>query len=379
MIEPNVSTEASNIHLKFSNPILLEKSESSSSPTSSSDSDIILLPEIKGCPSPFVSLEHVNINVNKWNSKLQNFYINGLGFVKDERADIILNQSQSAGSKTEKGLVWVNIGLQQLHLTDDNSNQAQVINGKINLVYPDIQELCERLLANDIEFIQNDYSHIITKCPFGNTFQITQQDLLSSQSRNRRRAHWLGPSSLILQGDESIALPGGNGESSLGLGIQSIEYDVPLNTVEGISKFYEKYFGVLCSINHNNNGDSDDNHGKKCSVPIGFHQNLIFSEKAGASSHYVGEHICIYINDFVRGFERLQKDGLVYENQRFPQFQYKNIRDILKHNEYRFKDIVDENGNLLFELEHEIRSCDHRSFCANKAAAKFMQKHRNIQ
>lgn len=377
MTQPIMSADSSNIHFQFSNPIVVSGFGSKSS----ASSDVIMLPEIKDCPSPAVSLEHVNINVNEWNAKLQNFYINGLGFVKDERADVILHQSQSAGSKTEKGLVWINIGLQQLHLTDDNSNQAQVINGKINLIYPNIQELCQRLKENNIDFIQKDHTHIITKCPFGNRFQITQQDLLSGESGNKRRTHWFGPSPLILQGDASIALPGKDGKSSLGLGIQSIEYDVPINTVESISKFYEKYFGILCSINQNssyNNHDykSSDDHFKQCSVPVGFHQNLIFSEKSGAPNRYVGEHICIYINDFVFAYENLQKDNLIYENERFPQFQYKNVRDILKFNEFRFKDIVDEKGNLLFELEHEIRSCAHPSFCGSKAAAKFMQQHR---
>ena len=59
-----------------------------------------------------ISLEHLNANVPTWNSELEVFWMKGLGFASDSRAEEVCSRVKAHGGSLE-GLVWANAGLQQ--------------------------------------------------------------------------------------------------------------------------------------------------------------------------------------------------------------------------------------------------------------------------
>lgn len=59
-----------------------------------------------------ISLEHLNVNVPAWNSELEIFWMKGLGFAADSRAEEVCNRVKAHGGSLQ-GLVWANAGLQQ--------------------------------------------------------------------------------------------------------------------------------------------------------------------------------------------------------------------------------------------------------------------------
>ena len=65
-----------------------------------------------------------------------------------------------------------------------------------------------------------------------------------------------------------------------------------------------------------------------------------------AQPDYDGHHIAIYIADFVGPYKKLMERGLIStESDAY---------------EWRFIDIVDiETGEVLFKIEHEVRSATH--------------------
>ena len=115
---------------------------------------------------------------------------------------------------------------------------------------------------------------------------------------------------------------------------------------------------------------------------------------------YDGHHIALYVDGaaFVRGYGALKARGLVFENRRFLQFtcraasslppnflgraalaseavashrhglarRYGPLADAMKHDEFRVKDIAGNDNQIVYELEHEIRTLNHPGFVAKR-------------
>jgi hypothetical protein len=81
-------------------------------------------------------------------------------------------------------------------------------------------------------------------------------------------------------------------------------------------------------------------------VRAGRDQYLFFRETSEPSRSYDGDHIQIYIADFSGPYQRL--------------IERKRITRETDSHEWRFRDIVDpRTNNVLFTLEHEVRSLKH--------------------
>ena len=118
------------------------------------------------------------------------------------------------------------------------------------------------------------------------------------------------------------------------------------------SQFYEEIIGA----------QSLDLGDETCTVGMGYHQSLRFQESS-SSQDYDGHHIAIYVNGFVDMYHRLSQRSLIYMNPRFPQFNYSTEEQAVHHNEFRFLDIIDvDTGEVVYQLEHEIRSLAHPGF-----------------
>ena len=126
------------------------------------------------------------------------------------------------------------------------------------------------------------------------------------------------------------------------LGIPYAEMLVALGTSEGIARFYERVIATPSTI-------KDDREGKRVEVSMGFDQRLIYRESDQMIGAYDGHHIAIHIADFSSPHDYLVAHDLVTQES--------------DEHQYRFQAIVDpDSGEILAELEHEVRSLKHPMF-----------------
>ncbi len=204
--------------------------------------------------------------------------------------------------------MWINVGEQQFHLP---KRDAQKFRGHIGVVVPDLDDLKRRLDFIDRPMQGTEFSreekndHIALTCPWGNDI----------------RAY--GP---------------GFGTT---LGIPFAVLDVPTGTAEGITRFYNQVLDTPARTTVN---------GSKCAeVTMGGNQRLIFKETTDDIPAYDGHHIAIYVSNFSSPHAALNERGLISEES--------------DQHQYRFQNIIDpDTGDLLTEIEHEVRSLRHPMF-----------------
>ena len=122
------------------------------------------------------------------------------------------------------------------------------------------------------------------------------------------------------------------------LGMPYVEFNTPPGSTKGIAKFYSSVIGCPTSI------ESD-----LVRVAMGHNQELIYRETDQPLPEYDGHHIAIYVSNFSGPHQWLAERDLISEES--DQFQY------------RFQKIVDpDSGELLYEIEHEVRSLSHQMY-----------------
>ena len=223
------------------------------------------------------------------------FYIVALGGTRDPYMMVGLDN------------MWINFGRHQLHMPSRDP-QPQRLRGTMGFVVPDLAALNARLarvaprLAGTRFSWRDCGTHVEATCPWG----------------NRVRCH--APSAEF-------------GETELALAY--VEFDVPNGAAAGIARFYAEIMGAPAEAR---NGSAR--------VAVGRGQALVFTETPEDIAPYDGHHIQIYIADFSGPYDRLRSRGLI-------------TRETDAH-EWRFQKIVDpQSGELLFEVEHEVRSLRH--------------------
>lgn len=252
-----------------------------------------------------VSLDHLNLTITDQQTATL-FYVVGLGFTRDPYLTVGLEN------------MWLNLGRQQFHLP--TRPEAQTVRGRIGLVVPSLDGLEERLrtVAPGLAGTAFAYSRgsqgsrgddeIDVTGPWGNRFRCS------------------GPSEAF--GGTLMGLP-------------YVEFDVAPGTAAGIARFYETVLGASTSL--------DANGGSAASVQVGRGQSLVFRETDEPLAAYDGHHLAVYLADFSSPHAALDGRGLVTEES--------------NEHQYRFTDIVDlESGEVLYQLEHEVRSMYHPMF-----------------
>ncbi len=259
-----------------------------------------------------LAMEHLNVTVPD-QSLATFFYVNGLGFTRDPYIDF--------GPFN----VWINVGREQFHLP---TNNPQVLRGRVGVVVPDLDDLSNRLGQVSRRLSGTDFKYKTRKqwvdvtCPWGN--QI--------------RCH--APAAF----------------NGLRLGMPYIEFDVPAKTARGIARFYQQVLGAP--------GSATGKAGEAiCEVQAGPYQVLRFKESKKDLPAYDGHHIAIYTVNFSDAHRFLKKQRLISEES--------------DDHQYRFQQIVDpDNGDALFEIEHEVRSLHHpmynRHLVNRNPAQRFM-------
>jgi hypothetical protein len=244
-----------------------------------------------------VQLEHLNLTVPDQQTAIL-FYLVGLGFTRDPYVIVGLEN------------MWVNIGLNQIHLP---VRGAQVLRGHTGLIVPNLDALVDRLTAVKDRLSQTRFAferqngHVQVTCPWGNTFRCYAPD----EKRFGRRI----------------------------LGMPYIALDVQKGAAEKIARFYRKVMSIPAEFEKTSKGAS-------AKVLVGKGQHLYFNEIDGELPAYDGHHIQLYVVNFSGPHRQLRDRGLVFEES--DQYQY------------RFKQLVDpDSGEPVYELEHEIRSVTH--------------------
>ncbi len=243
-----------------------------------------------------VSLEHINVQVPDQSLAIL-FYVVGLGFTRDPYLTVGL------------GNMWINVGEQQFHLP---TRKAQVIDGHIGVVVPDLDALESRLqgiadgLKGSCFSFERNSDHIAAICPWGNRYRCYE--------------------SMPAFGD-------------MILGIPYVEFSVRPGTIASILGFYHAAFGAPGAV-------GSDGAGSFGRVAIGRSQCLIFRETEKPIAPYDGHHIAVYVANFSGPYEYLKNRGLISED--------------VRNHQFRFKDIVDpQNDKSILLLEHEVRSLRH--------------------
>ncbi len=205
--------------------------------------------------------------------------------------------------------MWVNAGDQQFHLP---RNTAQRLRGHVGVVLPNLDDLEKRLKFVSKPLAQTDFAwqrhadHVEVTCPWGNCIRAFQ------------------PASF----------------PNMDLGMPYIELQVPAGTAPGIQRFYEQILGCPACY---------EAEAARVSVQMGHNQALIFAETNEELPAYDGHHIAVYVADFSGPHARLHERGLITEES--------------DRTQYRFQAIFDPNdGQLLTELEHEVRSLSHAMY-----------------
>jgi hypothetical protein len=246
-----------------------------------------------------ILLEHINVQVPA-QTVASLFYITGLGLTRDPYLNVGLQN------------MWINVGEQQFHLP---TRPAQVIDGVIGLVMPEIETLRERLISLEEPLKDTKFSwssageQLEVRGPWGNRF----------------RCHRAGG----LFGD-------------MDLGIAYVEFRVPQGTVVPIARFYETVFEAPATVRSVSNGSLTE-------VKVGRNQSLRFREVQGGVAPYEGYHVAVYVAKLSPAFNFLKSRNLISED--------------VENHQFRFKELIDPNsGATIYYLEHEVRSLYHPMF-----------------
>lgn len=243
-----------------------------------------------------MALEHVNTRIPDQRLATA-FYVVGLGLTRDPYLMPGLEN------------MWINVGRSQFHLP---TGGPDVLRGHVGLVLPERDALLERLVSvkgyldgTKYSFDEHDrYVEVVS--PWGNRFRCFEPDPT------------FGP---------------------ISLGMPYVEFDVPIGTAAGIARFYREILGARAEV-----GEEEGGAVAHCSV--GKRQRLVYRETDRELPPYDGHHLQVYLADFSGPHRELDARGLVFEES--DQWQY------------RFKDLVDlDSGEVLFTIEHEIRSMTH--------------------
>eukprot|EP00438_Fugacium_kawagutii_P020199 Skav207616 [mRNA] locus=scaffold1878:131781:134954:+ [translate_table: standard] len=339
------------------------------------DLKLKLPPERGTTNTTLLSLEHLNVNVPAWNSELEIFWMKGLGFALDSRADEVCSRVQAKGGSL-KGLVWANAGLQQIHMPigEPPPMESQTIPGFVGLAYSDIvgdRGLRSNLKALSIDFSLVSSQETVSMKDIGPpAMKVTSPTGVNFMIHGIRTPGWVTPNGWMSTKDleaQKVSLP--SQSPSVCLGIPYMRFMCPHGTAAAIARFYDDIFCTKAELKKAFNAE-------ECWVPVGASQWIIYREASvGDEIPYDGYHIAIYINNFVDTYRNLadaiyvaaKERQLVWNNPRFPNTTYDTEDLAVFHTEFRILKLVDpKTGSLICELEHEIRAASHPQFCAKQ-------------
>ena len=291
-------------------------------------------------------LDHLNINHQKGRHDwLKSFYVDFLRCALDPRKI----ENVQSGKKT----IWANVGAQQFHLPEGKSD-AQVLDGVVTLVFPDLSLFAERYhdvlqnLEGSLFDMKETESGLIVVDPWGSKFQLVQGEPVERDSRGSQP-----------------------GDVSEGLGMRDLTIHTPPHSnLPGIGRFYEQVLGSVVCVSNND----------FIQIQVGPRQTLTFRNNPSTTveshvdlrkeeveglpddapeylSNY-GPHVSMYVADLPSVYKQAKGLGLAYVNPRFKRRAY-TMDQAIDDCMFRCLDIVDPENvadGPILKLEHEVRS-----------------------
>lgn len=338
--------------------------------------------------SSLVLLEHINLNVPSHEYILP-FYYHILGCGMDPRKA----ENLQPGSK--KKTLWANCGASQVHLP--YGDIAQRIPGEIGLWIREQawDQFCLRV-QSDMSSAKpciRSYERGIMTTQWKNEsndnasrefLKLTDQYFnvyvcrpLYSEMFEKEYQHSglpiLHRQPIISKTDTerwgSVAEAYGR-ENTECMGIAYVEFTCPKRTAHRIANFYKTVLEAPVMVEEEHDAEGI------CSLvaKIGFgkrlfdgnySQYLIFRESDIDIGPYDGHHVALYVSDFDRIFRNVEAAGMVWVNPRFDD-KATDMESARRFQQFRFKDITSEDGKIVFELEHEVRSLQHNAWPGEK-------------
>jgi len=320
-------------------------------------------------------LEHVNINVPNHRYILP-FYLDLLGCGLDPRRA----QNVVKGSKT----VWANCGASQFHLPYDEV--PQVVPGHMGLRYDSLEGLKDRIRLEDTKedkcfqeyaiLIEDGKEVVRIVDQYGNVFYCRSSD--GSEQRESMRQPIISKDEVDTYGEEVASHYGRDASECRGL--DYVEFDCPIGSAPKIAAFYESVLGASTHVaTESSSTNKDEAPSVVARVAFGkvvvendddssflTQQELVFRETQRPIPPYDGHHVAMYVGhsqaDFEKAFSSAHETGIVWVNPRFSD-KTTDLDSAREYRQFRFKDIVDPStGQVIFQLEHEMRSVQHTAW-----------------
>lgn len=293
--------------------------------------------------SGLLLIEHLNLNVLSTEVALS-FY-EALGCCRDASRPMTKTLHCNCGALTQ---FHTPSPKQEVFIAGSG---AQRWRGEIELLYKDMEQL--QAATKRVQALLSLEEFKGSKLSVPQVTDHSQGQAVTGPYGNRFVLRIAEPARLLALGPASGLRKGSENCSIVGLG--AITLEVPVNAAEAGAQFYSEVLGFRKE--HLADGRWAVIGGPNLS------QQLILSESATATEEELGEHMAIYISDFDNSFRRLQSRGLIWVNPRFEHLDNATtVDEAVQQNCFRFKDIVDTStGRILFRLEHEVRSTQHKS------------------
>jgi uncharacterized glyoxalase superfamily protein PhnB len=222
------------------------------------------------------------------------------------------------------GTVWANVGAHQFHLPEGRPT-AQVLDGIVTLVYPNLQKLVERYDDNSIRSALE-----------GSRFRVKEQNDDDAGGYLEVTDPW-GTKFHLVEGADGYDNRGcqPSGDEAEGYSMKDLTIHVPPNAnLDGIGRFYEQVLGSkVVKLTKD-----------AVQIEMGPYQTLTFIPKEGTKvdSHvdlrdereqgpnqdrpaYYGNygiHISLYVADLPSTYQRAANLGVAYVNTRFSRRAY---------------------------------------------------------
>ena len=289
-------------------------------------------------------LEHVNIVVGDRDLAVA-FYFDTLGCTLD------------ANGRD------ANVGQQQFHINTSAAGDElpQVVGGCIGLAMPNLDGLrarCDAATSGPLAatlFRWEDHGAFVkVVCPWGNTFLVW--DCASEAPTPGADGAPKLPTMVNAHVgyDDCMAVRRGPHTGANGAGIRFVEFRC--RDAAKVANFYQKVFDspVLTA-------------GDRAAVAVGPSVHFLFSSAPMTDAElalHSGVHVCVYISNFRRAYERLAAQKVIWTNPRFEHLDTcDSYEDAAASRQFRFKSVVDlDTGEELLELEHETRTIRHFQF-----------------
>jgi catechol 2,3-dioxygenase-like lactoylglutathione lyase family enzyme len=262
-----------------------------------------------------VEFGHVNVRVP--DQRLATlFYVSGLGLTRDP---FLMTSTDN---------MWINVGTDQFHLP---TGAPQVVRGVTGVVIPDLEPLRHRLkrvaaMLGGTSFAWADGEDAVeVTCPWGNRIRV--------HAPHDR----FGP---------------------IALGIPYVELATPVGTAERIVRFYREMLHAIAEV-------ATDAGGRHARIGAGGTTALLYRETDAPQPAFDGNHIQIAFADFSGPHRRLLERGLITEESDQHQYRFQAITDL-------------DSGEVLVEMEHEVRSMRHPLFARPLINRNPLQSNRNF-